>query len=52
MQDEDKDAAESQEEDNMMDLIGQYGQQAETEETAKGVREEKKRAGNRTGGEK
>ncbi len=52
MQDEDTDAAENQEEDNLMDLIGGYGQEAEAEGTAKGVREEKMRAGNRTGGEK
>ena len=52
MQDEDKNAAEDQEEDNLMDLIGGYGHQAEVEGTAKGVREEKMRAGNRTGGEK
>jgi len=51
MQDEDTDAAENQEEDNLMDLIGGYGQEAEAEGTAKGVREEKMRAGNRTGGE-
>ena len=52
MQDEDKDAAESEDEDNMMDLIGSYGQEAAAEGTAMGVREEKRRAGNRTGGEK
>ncbi len=52
MQDEDTDAAENQDEDSLMDLIGSYGQEAEAEGTAKGVREEKTRAGNRTGGEK
>lgn len=41
MQDEDKDAAEGQEEDNLMDLIGGYGQEAEAEGTAKGVRRRK-----------
>lgn len=53
MEDEDKDAAETEEvEDNLMDLIESYGQQAEAEGTAEGVREEKTRAGNGTGGEK
>ena len=52
MQDEDTDAAESEQDDNLMDLIGGYGRQAESKRTAKGVREEKMRARNRTGGEK
>lgn len=50
MQDEDTDAAENQEEDNLMDLIGGYGQEAEVEGTAKVSREERTRAG--IGGEK
>ena len=52
MQDEDTDAAESEQDDNLMDLIGGYGRQAEAKGTAKKGREEKMRAGNRTGGEK
>ncbi|KAL8823942.1 MAG: hypothetical protein Q9191_005426, partial [Dirinaria sp. TL-2023a] len=41
MQDEDKDAAEGQEVDNLMDLIGSYAQEAEAEGTVQGVTEEK-----------
>lgn len=39
-------------EDNLMDLIGGYGVQAESEGTAKGLREEKARSGKGKGGEK
>lgn len=52
MRDEDTDAAEEEEVDNLMDLIGNYGQEAEAEGTAKGVIEESVEAGNGTGGKK
>ena len=52
MEDEDKDAAENEQDDNLMDLIAGYGRETKADGTAKGVRQEKARAGNRTGGEK
>lgn len=39
-------------EDNLMDLISGFGQEAEMEGTAKGVREEKERSGKGKGGER
>ena len=52
MKDEDEDTSADQDVDNLMDLIGNYGREAEAEGTAKGVREEKVEAGNGTGGQK
>ena len=39
-------------EDNLMDLISGFGQEAEMEGTAKGVRGEKERSGKGKGGER
>lgn len=41
-----------EEEDNLMDLISGYGQEAEVKGEAKGVRQEKEKSGKRKGGER
>ncbi len=41
-----------EEEDNLMDLISGYGQEAEAKGEAKGVRQEKEKSGKRKGGER
>ena len=41
-----------EEEDNLMDLISGYGQEAEAKGEAKGVRESKERSGKGNGGER
>ncbi len=40
------------EEDNLMDLISGYGQEAEVKGEAKGIRQEKAKSGKRKGGER
>lgn len=46
------DGGEGEREDNLMDLISGFGQEAEKEGTAKGVRVEKERSGKGKGGER
>jgi hypothetical protein len=41
-----------EEEDNLMDLISGYGQEAEVKGEAKGVRQEKEKSGKGKGGER
>lgn len=41
-----------EEDDNLMDLISGYGQEAEAKGEAKGVRQEKEKSGKRKGGER